>query len=93
MGGLLLLALLLDQVVRQRSVVGRLGPQVVDNPVEELLRELRVELLRGDRPVRQSLVRLLDGAGEPASASRPPRLPASAVSDPYQSSSLLKLLR
>ena len=41
-GGLPLLDLLLDQVLRQSPVVLGLGPQVVDDAVEEVLRQLGI---------------------------------------------------
>jgi hypothetical protein len=56
LGGLLLLALLLDEVLGQGAVVLGLGPEVVDHAVEEVLGELRVELLGGNRTVGESLV-------------------------------------
>src|SRR5215207_3661494 len=64
LGGLLLLALLLDEVLRQGPVALGLGTQVVDDAVEEVLGELRVELLSRDRPVGEGLVGLLDRLGE-----------------------------
>src|SRR5215212_11544472 len=64
LGGLLLLALLLDQVLRQSPVALGLGAQVVDDAVEEVLRQLRVELLDRDRPVGKRLVGLLDRLSE-----------------------------
>src|SRR5918997_358322 len=64
LGGLLLLALLLDQVLRQLPVALGLRPEVVDHAVEEILRQLRVELLGRDGAVRQRLVRLLGRVSE-----------------------------
>src|SRR5215208_7736216 len=64
LGGLLLLALLLDQVLRERPVVLGLGPQVVDHTVEEVLRQLGVEFLGRDRAVRYRLVRFFERSGE-----------------------------
>src|SRR5215210_6600207 len=56
LGGLPLLALLLDQVLREGPVALGLGPQVVDNAVEEVLRQLGVELLGRDGAVCDGLV-------------------------------------
>src|SRR5215212_5486652 len=64
LGGLLLLALLLDQVLRQGPVALGLGPEVVYDAVEEVLRQLRVDLLSRYRAVGERLVRLLDRLGE-----------------------------
>src|SRR5215216_1203939 len=64
LGGLLLLALLLDQILREGPVVLGLRPEVVDDAVEEVLRHLRVELLRRDGTVRYRLVGLLERLGE-----------------------------
>src|ERR671910_771623 len=64
LGGLLLLALLLDQILRQGPVALGLGPEVVYDAVEEVLRELRVDLLSRYRAVGERLVRLLDRLGE-----------------------------
>src|SRR5215211_4225862 len=55
-GGLPLLALLLDQVLRKGPVALGLGPQIVDNAVEEVLRQLGVELLGRDGAVSDGLV-------------------------------------
>src|SRR5829696_3075603 len=63
-GGLPLLALLLDQVLRQSPVVLGLGPQVVDNAVEEVLRQLGVEFLGRDGAVRNGLVGFFQRIGE-----------------------------
>src|ERR687898_727616 len=63
-GGLPLLALLLDQVFRQGPVALGLGPQVVDNAVEEVLRQLGVELLGRDGTVRDGLVGFFQSIGE-----------------------------
>src|SRR5215217_5900926 len=64
LGGLLLLALLLDQILRQGPVALGLGPEVVDHPVEELLGQLGVELLCRDGPVSERLIGFLDRVGE-----------------------------
>src|SRR5215212_6703643 len=64
LGGLLLLALLLDEVLSQSPVALGLGAQVVDDAVEEVLGELRVELLGRYGPVGEGLVGLLDRLGE-----------------------------
>src|SRR5215210_7706706 len=63
-GGLPLLALLLDQVLRQSPVALGLGPQVVDNAVEEVLRQLGVELLGRDGAVCDGLVGFFQRIGE-----------------------------
>src|SRR5215211_3995653 len=63
-GGLTLLALLLDQVLIQGSVALCLGLQVVDNSIEEILRQLGVELLCRDGAVRDGLVGFFQRIGE-----------------------------
>src|SRR5215204_3907072 len=63
-GSLPLLALLLDQVLRQGPVALGLGPQVVDNAVEEVLRQLGVEFLCRDGAVRDGLVGFFQRIGE-----------------------------
>src|SRR5215216_3503965 len=63
-GSLTLLALLLDQVLIQGPVALCLGPQVVDNSVEEILRQLGVELLCRDGAVRDGLVGFFQRIGE-----------------------------
>src|SRR5215204_7352927 len=64
LGGFLLLALLLDQILRQGPVALGLGPEVVDDAVEEVLRQLRVELLGRNRAVGEGLIGFLDCLGE-----------------------------
>src|SRR5918998_1770094 len=64
LGGLPLLALSLDQVLREGPVAFGLSPKVVDNAVEEVLRQLGVELLGRDGAVRDRLVGFLKRIGE-----------------------------
>src|SRR5215210_7043780 len=65
LGSLLLLALLLDQVLRQSLIALSLAPEVVDHAVEEVLGQLGVELLRRNPTLGQRLIELLDRLGEP----------------------------
>jgi hypothetical protein len=64
LGRLLLLAMMLDQILGEGPVVLGLRTEVVDDAVEEVLRHLRVELLRRDGTVRDRLVGLLERVGE-----------------------------
>src|SRR5215218_547998 len=63
-GGLLLFALLRDQILRESPVALGLGPQVVDHTVEEFLGQLGVELLGRDGAVRYRLVRFFQRIGK-----------------------------
>src|SRR5215210_1236796 len=64
LGGLPLLALLLDQILREAPVVLGLSPKAVDDAVEEFLPYLGVEFLGRDGTIRDGLVGLFKRVGE-----------------------------